>query len=859
MRNKSLKILYAKTLSIAVACCIILTATSSCSTATEEERLGAAQLIPSATLVPTVTTQDGIVENGIVSPLPEASDISLKITSADRRYSQTWTPLSSYPISEPLRSGGYNVEASNGLRIGEGINNPFFHGSRTINLGSGETAEVAVECRLANALFRVEASDGFRAQFPGANATFHASGGRFISVPEGETEILYTLPGDVEIFLDVTTPDGTNAKFLASRLKDAKAAYLYDIGIGYETDETGVGTVVMTVASAQGTEEKRVRLTGDFLASEAPVITTSGFRDSEVMEIVEGNLPAQPLRFELGGSPAESVVLNTEAPGLIAEGWPAEVNLESADAAMLRRLEESGLKITRTDGWLTAIDLTEVTARLRSADSDVRFALIASGATGKISGPSTLAISVRPVDIAVLEISDALMGVNIGKIRMLARGNNPKPNLEIEARRSGNDRWENCEIISVGEAAAGTPSESGEWDVTFKLPFTPRENPEIRVMYCGVERASSVVNVVSPDYGVEADAFASIVRLKVTCPNPSMLDLITELLNIYVEGSPTPLLHRTGQPGIIVVGGLEEKRKYIITTTLFDESSARDHFSPPIEIVTERKLQIPNGDFENVKDNELNYTNLPAGGRYSQNIVDIYNQQNYVTYDYFLPKGWANTNAKTFCNAAEHHNTWYMQPSVYTVEDAAEGSYAVAIVSTAWDLHGPTIADYRQTAPPYVKYSRNIPRIAHRAAGKIFLGAYGFNPATGEEAYVEGIGFESRPTALNGHYRFVPCATEVSGHALARIEVIGNVGGTDIVISRGEYLFPPAIGYTAFSIPLAYDDFGVKATKLKLMFSSSSETGDIEYESQHVVTYSDPITSTSLGGTLWLDGLTFSY
>lgn len=852
MRKNGIRKSLYKLSTIAIACCWTIAAMSGCSTTTEEERLGAARIIPSASIITTINTHEGIVEKGIVTPLPAESDISLRITSGDGSYSHTWTPLSSYPVSEPLRIGEYKVEAANGLKIEEGFDKPFFYGNRTIYLHSGETTNVEIECRPANALFRVEASEKFRTRFPGAKAIFHANGGRFLEVAEEETRILYTLPGDTEIYLDITTSEDNHAKFSALRLPATSAASLYEVGIDYRIDAAGIETVVLTVDYPSGTQEAIVPLTEEFLASEAPTITTSGFNDLETVEVVEGNIPPRPLLFELGGSRPSSVVLSSVAPGLVAEGWPAEINLSSADDAMMRRLEAFGLKITRENAQLKTVDLTDIVAHLRSTDRDVQFALTASSDMGKISGPVTLSIAVEPVDLSVIEISKILMGVNTGKIKMLAKGDNPGPNLSVEARKGSGDNWESCEILS-------TLGSGNEWDVTYRLPFTPQKNPEIRVLYCGEERASSTVNVVSPSYTIEADAFATIARLRITASDPTMLNLITELLHIYVNGRITVLTHRTSEPGIIIVGGLEEKNLYVITTTLFDESVAHEHLSPPIEIVTERKFQIPNGDFEDVKDNELNYTNLPSGGRYSQNIVDIFNQQNFVSYDYFIPKTWANTNRKTFCTAAKNHNTWYMQPSVYTVEDAAEGSYAVAIVSTAWDIDGPAIDDYRQTAPPYVKYSRNIPRIAHRAAGKIFLGAYGFNPATGEEAYVEGIEFGSRPTALNGFYRFVPCATDIAGRGLAIVELIGNVAGTDIVISRGEYRFPPAIGYTAFSIPLSYDKFGIKATKLKLMFSSSTETGSIEHESQNIITYSDPITSTSLGGTLWLDGLTFSY
>ena len=200
-----------------------------------------------------------------------------------------------------------------------------------------------------------------------------------------------------------------------------------------------------------------------------------------------------------------------------------------------------------------------------------------------------------------------------------------------------------------------------------------------------------------------------------------------------------------------------------------------------------------------------------------------------------------------------------MQPSTYTVTDVMEGAFAVAIESTSWDVDGEKIPDYRQTGTPYVNYNKNIPQISNRAAGRLFLGEYHFDVATMTEKYIEGIEFASRPTSLNGYYKFVPCVSDITDSGIVLVEVIGMVEGKEMVISRTSHELPAAVGYTAFSVPLSYKQFGVKATGLKVMFASSKHYGSMEEESASVVTYSDAVTSTSHGGVLYVDNLTFSY
>lgn len=99
-----------------------------------------------------------------------------------------------------------------------------------------------------------------------------------------------------------------------------------------------------------------------------------------------------------------------------------------------------------------------------------------------------------------------------------------------------------------------------------------------------------------------------------------------------------------------------------------------------------------------------------------------------------------------------------MIPAVRTVgEDEAHAgtSYAVRIDNVAWDNTGAPIADYRQEGQPYVAYSRNVPPVKYKATGKLFIGSYKFDAATLEETYSEGMAFSSRPSALNGFYKFL--------------------------------------------------------------------------------------------------------
>ena len=67
------------------------------------------------------------------------------------------------------------------------------------------------------------------------------------------------------------------------------------------------------------------------------------------------------------------------------------------------------------------------------------------------------------------------------------------------------------------------------------------------------------------------------------------------------------------------------------------------------------------------------------------------------------------------------------------------------------------------------------------------------------------------------------------------------------------------MGYTAFTVPLVYESFGTKAARVKVMVAASPEIGSVAHETEAIVTVSDPKTATSVGSSLWIDELAFSY
>lgn len=834
---------------------ILLITLAGCDNSTEEERSGSSLLTPTATIDPTIYSVEGPITSGIFDRLPSADQLSLSITSYDGRYTATFPSIATYPLREPFRPGRYNVDAFFGSENDEGFDSPYFFGRSSVNMISGQTATAEIECHLANSVFGINFSDAFTGYFTNASATLHSAGGAYIGFTTDETRKAYLRPGKVALILNLTMPSGENVEFVAATVDEALEQNLYEIAIDATELTSDTPRVIVSFDKRISDDDVTFDLTPEFIASAPPVITGYGFSQDTPIKLTEGDVPTEKVGFNISGAAANTLTLTTRCQDLIALGWPAECDLATIDRATLATMESLGLHLTRSGNSISSVDLTDALSHARTTSPNPSFALTATSASGRFAGPVEMNVSLEPAEINVISTSKAVMGLNVARMKIFSRATDLPQHLDIEALTGVNPSWKKAEILTI----APDETESGIWDVTFRIPDPTSASVEIRVNYCDEEKYRGAIIFSSPDYSIDVDAFARIAVVQIEAEDPDMRDVITSMVNIYVNGSPVTLISRHPDLGKIVVGGLNSATRYEFKATLFDHQSASaEGFTKPVTVTTENTLTVPNGGFEDVKDG-ISYKNLPAGGRYSQNIVDIYNQQNYASYSQYIPKKWANVNAKTFCRSAKNHNTWYMQPSTYSIMNCMEGAYAVCLQTTAWDLDGPAIADYRQTSQPYTAYSRNIPTIANRAAGKLFLGEYGFDPATGREAYEEGVSFSSRPSALNGFYKFIPSIADVSDSGLIRIEIIGRMGGSEIVIASGTKELSLNTDYTTFTIPLTYNDFKIKATKLKILISSSKSSGSIETESSTIVTYSDPVTSTSLGGTLWIDDLTFAY
>lgn len=798
-----------------------------------------------------VTTTDGGTLDTHYEVNP--ASISLTLGDADGEYSHTWTDATQFPQGEYFLAGAYNLRAVCGSNIIEGFDMPSFSGSTVVNIQDETVTDVTLPLSLDNAFLSLDCSQELLQSVEEFSILVNTPGGTFFKVTPAETRLLCLTPSATDVYASLTLPDGRSARLMLLTLPSTEAATLYQVHVSSETTPEG-----LRLDASCGSESNSLLLTDRLLDEPAPSVSTTWNPATPIL-LDEGETCGMPLVATVESTgPLRSVMLSAYSLPLRQLGFPAEVDLLHLNKAEEVALTSMGVRFSGDSSGLT-IDLTDLTSYLYYIDNLTalsQLTVVAVGEDGQVSEPTTLAVETTPVAMTVEKVNPIVMGENRGVIDISCSASAFASHIDVyipatDASGVPTGAWTEVSPLTV------TGLSAGHYSVSFPVPAG--SSPlDVKICYCHEERTWITLPRKMPDFSIEVDPYATVAAIRVVAADPSMLEAITREVHIYIDGAEAPAYTTEPSRGLISVIGLSPDHTYTFSATMMSGVPA-PQFTPGVTVITEREEQLPNCDFEERRDGPA-YRNMLAGGRFSQTLVEIYNQQHYASFFTEVPKQWTTVNAKTFCTGSSNINTWYMQPSAFlTRSPVFSQSFAVELVSTAFDPHGPEIPPYQQTSQPYLNYSPIVPDIAYRAAGKIFIGSYSYDPATLSETYTEGMAWSSRPMSLNGYYRFYPSDGNRNDRGLARVEILGKVNGQDEVIASGEARLALALSYTAFSVPLTYTRFGVKATRIKVMFASSASVGDIAYETANVVTVPDPVTATSLGSRLWIDNVTLAY
>lgn len=803
----------------------------------------------------------GAADAGFITPhvyvtgddAPDAASFSLSLTDGSAK-EHTWTNIGAFSTKQGFRPGRYVMSASYGAENSEGFGKPYYTGSTSFDVISNETVDVAIHCKRLNVAVSLDIEESFSSRMRDYRVIFHSEGGSYFEYASESDGPLYVRAGEVEMFLHFTLADGSSTSVLLYRLQASEGE---NISCALSADDNAV----MLDAAAHGT--RVLELTSELFSASAPDITPTGFMPETPLPVVEGVTPAEPVVFHVTSShPLGEVVFTVQPPSLLALGIAREINLLDADASVMEMLRQYGaICAVSNDGKSLTLDITGLLTHLKAADMPAindasrrqmlpTFSLIAINDLGQVSLPVTLKVDLRPMEIEALPPDRVEAGASTATVRVKATSGEFVNHLGIFTSDDGGDNWTHQTVIR------STMVSDGLYEVTFSLPESLYPSVKVRMDYLGQTAASFDLYFTTPPYTIDVDGFASHLAVRINGESPQSTRAIASSAYVYVNGTPANIYMRDADNGLVYVTGLTPSTTYDVASTIFRHPDS-DDFTPSVRVTTEDVIQLPNGAFEETEE-VINWEDLPMGGLYSQNAMPLFNRQNRADVTASQPKApWASVNDKTFYLGASNPNTWYMQPSTMESANIISGAVSIKLVSVAFDPAGVKISPYRQVSAPFIDYNHNIPNIRYRAAGKIFLGSYAYNGS--EEEYQQGYPFASRPSAINGIYRYYPGGGSPEDCGRVDVSLWGTVNGQYRELTHATGKLYPSATNASFSVPIRYPIFGAKASTIMVMISSSYDIGDIEYESQHIVTTPDARTATSLGSILEVDELTLSY
>lgn len=774
------------------------------------------------------------------SKAPEIGQFTFEVIRDDGKIaSRTYTGLEQLQ-GEQFPVGAYTIEASYGSADEEGVDKAYYFGTASFNIYDGETATPSLTATLANTAVSIEYTDAFKKYFTAYKTTVHSSNGtKYIEMSDDADEWVYLKPGDLTFDVEFTKQNGVSGTMEAAKISNAQARTHYKLKVDVNGGEVGNEKITISFDDATETEPVTIDVSDDVINAPAPQITASGFTSGTAINILEGDDYSSALKTSiLAMAGLSEVHLSISSPTPALSTVQGDIDLMAATDEQKSTLTAAGLTVKglwSNPDKLAVIDFSGLMKNLKVVDgvSTHTFTLQVKDKYSKVSDVVTLTVNAPAPILSLSNPSELTFGQNQVEFDIAYNGND----IENKVKFQANNKFGNFADCTY----ASTPTSLGDnkYHVVLNIPES-EEDVTVKAIYNNT--TSNILTIKrEAKLIVTGEVWANSATIQLT-----PLSRVSSVASITLNGAARSESF-SSTTGKITFSGLTDKTSYTAKVTFSDGS-------PELEatFTTEEALAVPNGDFETLTQT-INISSIQQGGTWSNN-AHWTAQTTYASYDVSEPNGWASVNAKTCCTSAKNQNTWFVVPSTFNTSTAQNGSNAMTLRNVGWDLNGSTPGRSSNWSQDY---SVNAASVANRAAGKLFLGSYSFDSSSSSETYTEGTSFTSRPATLKGYYKYTCDGNDATETGVVEVELLN--GST--VIGSGSGTFTPATDFTQFSVAISYTDTALKATTLKIMFSSSNHKGDISAETSAIKTtnYMSESEQVTRGAELTVDNLTFEY
>lgn len=787
-----------------------------------------------------------------VSTTPTIDDFAICLTKEDGSYSKEWSCLENIPSDATFDVGSYTLRAYSGDLGNEGFDSPFYEGETSFVIRDKETTPVEVICRLGHVKISICYTDAFCQYFSDYSTTVRSEGGKDVVFTKEESRDAYVRPGNISLKLNLTNQNGTSATYEPAKIMNATARQHYIVTMDVSE---GASAAILSVVFDSETEVQPITIdvSEEAMVAPAPYISFDGFSSGDVLNVQEceyaetGNVRATvTARGTIGGC-----TLMTESAYLLSLGFPTEAELTSLTAEQQSLMESLGLEMRgfgENRDKIGYIDFTELVPFLQTVgggETDHTFTLSAKDVNGKVSEPVSFTIHSTPLSFTLQDIENVILGSTTADIPLIFSGKDAGQVQVLRCLASGMQESIPYEIVS----------QNGN-EYVLRISLNGGNVPEsVQAAYRGL-RFSEVksIGIDVPTYVLtcdESEVWSSRMTLHVEAENAEYQSVIEEYIRFfYLANGTWKEMEAVKTSRGYNISNLTNGTAYSLRgSCLTDLSDINNNVA--LDITTEDALSLPNAEFE---DWTLWFSRtINKGGQYGKIAGWV---QETELLESSNPDGWATVNVKTLPTSPQTENTWYMQPS--TLPTSGVSGNGVLLRNVAWDSNGSTPARGSWGIKQSLE-SLTAPNISNRSAGKLFLGSYSYDHASGTEVYNEGIEFVSRPTKLTGYYKYTASGNDVNGILNITVEH-RTASGEVIVLATKDVALMPTASYSAFEAALTYINTQYKATHLRIMFASSNNASyDQQEESANITTVAYKSEAVSRGSELCIDNLSLKY
>lgn len=814
---------------------------------------------------------------------PDVSEFALKLVSSDGSFSRAWDSLADFDPATKIPVGAYTMSAFYGDIDTEGFEKPFYLGETPVAVRDRENSSVEINCTLANVKVTVEYSDAFKKYFADYSTTIHSTGGEYIKFSKTETRAAYVKPGKITIQTHLKKQNGIESTFEPAAIPNAAARQHYKIKLDISDNNAGEAQLNISFDETTETQPIKIDISDEVMVAPAPSFLLSGFESGIPVEAKEFNYPTDKnvnISLTAKGGLA-GCTLTTASRCLESKGWPQEIDLLNMSQEQAETLHRLGLKIkgfSETGSKMGFIDFTELFTHLQIIESNDQhlFSISAKDMHGKVSeSPVSLSVKNLPLTFSLQEPEAVFVGSSSAIVPILYDGTDA--NLIKFSYLNAEGHKVNC-------ASSVLSSKENLYQIKISVKAA---NEPVKVeasLSGGLKTTTASIPVLTPEFSITAeeyDIWAKKATVKLTATDPQYQEAVNRYAVLFANSSGQWIqASSTHKDNIYTISGLFPDTRYQIKGTC-NSQQKNVNYHGNCTIHTEAAAGVPNGDFENLAQT-INISDMNQGGKWSPTVGNP-TYQSKCSFNVSEPVGWASVNAKTSNTSATNQMSWFVCPSTYNTTlswtgtvpgipifggggtdtpdiyknlTAQNGSNAMVVRNVAWDENGTTPPAHYKTRGSAYYYSENVPSIANRSAGKLFLGTYSYSGNS--ESYNEGAAFSSRPSILKGWYKYTPDNKDGSETGVISVTLLNG----KTVLASGTINLTAASDYTEFTVPLVYNVTDKKANLLKIMITSSNHASYSQSEETATIKTTDYYSryeSNSRGATLTIDNLNFIY